>query len=117
MMCAGGSHTLQVMAVLNNHFGRMLRLDGAEVSSEKAAADLLGIKGSTFPARKALEQARRLGPDRLADMIGLLADADLDLRGAKAWPDELVVEVLVARLASRSGRAGKGGRKAGASGR
>jgi DNA polymerase-3 subunit delta len=30
--------------------------------------------------------------------IGLLAQADLDLRGAKEWPDELVMEVLVARL-------------------
>jgi len=28
----------------------------------------------------------------------LLAQADLDLRGAKEWPDELVMEVLVARL-------------------
>ncbi len=104
MMGAGGRHPLQVMGVLNNHYSRMLRLDGAEVASEKEAADLLGIKGSTFPARKALEQARRLGSDRLAEMVSLLAEADLDLRGAKAWPSELVVEVLVARLASRSRR-------------
>ncbi len=111
MMSAGGRHALQVMGVLNNHYGRMLRLDGAEVPSEKAAADLLGIKGSTFPARKALDQARRLGSDRLAEMVGLLAEADLDLRGAKAWPDELVMEVLVARLANRSARRSAGGRK------
>jgi hypothetical protein len=30
--------------------------------------------------------------------IGLLAQADLDLRGAKDWPESLVMEVLVARL-------------------
>jgi hypothetical protein len=34
--------------------------------------------------------------------VELLAQADLDLRGAKAWPDELVMEVLVARLTGRS---------------
>ena len=33
-----------------------------------------------------------------------LARADLDLRGAKAWPPELVMEVLVARLARLSRR-------------
>ena len=29
-----------------------------------------------------------------------MAKADLDLRGDKDWPDELVLEVLVARLAN-----------------
>ena len=62
--------------------------------------------GSTFPARKALSQARRLGSKGLRRSVELLAAADLDLRGAQAWPDELVVEVLVARLAvvARSSR-------------
>jgi DNA polymerase III subunit delta len=35
----------------------------------------------------------------------LLAQADLDLRGAKEWPDELVMEVLVARLSRLAGAA------------
>lgn len=102
MVGAGARHPLQVMAVLHNHYGRMLRLDGADVRGEREAAELLGMKGSTFPAKKALEQARRLGSDRVQQFIELLADADLDLRGAKAWPPELVMEVLVARLAGRS---------------
>jgi hypothetical protein len=46
-----------------------------------------------------MQQARRLGHDRIVDAISLLAAADLDLRGAKAWPEDLVLEVLVARLA------------------
>ena len=58
----------------------------------------------TFPARKALEQGRKLGTDRLRQAVHLLARADLDLRGAKAWPPELVMEVLVARLARLSRR-------------
>jgi DNA polymerase-3 subunit delta len=80
----------------------MLRLDGAEVAGEKQAAELLGMKGSTFPAKKALGQARRLGHERIVRAIDLLAEADLDLRGGKAWPDQLVLEVLVARLATMS---------------
>ncbi len=104
LMEGGERHGLQIMATLHSHYSRMLALDGAAVRDERAAAQVLGIKGSTYPAKKALEQGRRLGSARLAEFIGLLAQADLDLRGAKAWPDELVMEVLVARLASRSRR-------------
>jgi len=95
----GGRHALQIMATLQNHYGRMLMLDGAEVTGEKDAARVLGLKGSTFPARKALTQARKLGHDGVVRAVDLLAGADLDLRGGKAWPDDLVLEVLVARLA------------------
>ena len=102
-LLGGGSwHPLQVMATLSNHYLRMLALDGAGIGDEKAAAELLGLKGSTFPARKALGQTRRLGHERVVRAIDLLAEADLDLRGGKAWPDHLVLEVLVARLATMS---------------
>jgi DNA polymerase-3 subunit delta len=80
----------------------MLMLDGAPVAGEKDAAKLLGLKGSTFPARKALNQVRKLGHDRLVRALDLLAGADLDLRGGKVWPEQLVMEVLVARLARLS---------------
>jgi DNA polymerase-3 subunit delta len=99
MTAGGGRHALQIMATLQNHYGRMLALDGAAVGGERDAAALLGLRGSTFPARKALSQSRRLGHDRVVRAIDLLATADLDLRGGKAWPDDLVLEVLVARLA------------------
>jgi DNA polymerase III subunit delta len=92
-------HALVVLATLHNHVQRMLALDGSGVGSEKEAAELLGMKGSTFPAKKALDQGRRLGGVKVARALELLAQADVDLRGAKAWPDELVLEVLVARLA------------------
>ncbi|MCU0272805.1 MAG: hypothetical protein MUE34_06205, partial [Acidimicrobiales bacterium] len=59
---------------------------------------------STFPAKKALTTARKLGSEKIARAITLLAGADLDLRGVRAWPDELVLEVLVARLAALSRR-------------
>ena len=111
-MTGGGErHPLQVIASLNTHFARMLRLDGAGVRDEKAAAALLGMKGSTYPAKKAMEQGRRLGSERVADAIRLLATADVDLRGATAIPGETVLEVLVARLARLSGSARGGARR------
>jgi DNA polymerase-3 subunit delta len=99
MLDGGGRHPLVVMATLHGHYARMLQLDGAAVGGERDAAQILSLKGSTFPARKALQQTRRLGHERIVDAISLLAAADLDLRGAKAWPEDLVLEVLVARLA------------------
>jgi DNA polymerase-3 subunit delta len=99
MLDGGDRHPLVVMATLHGHYARMLQLDGAPVTGEKEAAQRLGIRGSTFPARKALQQARRLGHDRIVAAMSLLAGADLDLRGGKAWPEALVLEVLVARLA------------------
>ncbi|HYI61388.1 MAG TPA: hypothetical protein VEW93_06240 [Acidimicrobiales bacterium] len=101
MLHGGERHALQVMATLHGHYAKMLRLDGAGARSEKEAAEVLGLKGSTFPAKKALSQSRALGPDGIRRAVGLLADADLALRGTQGWPDELVLEVLVARLARR----------------
>lgn len=112
-MLGAGRHPLQITATLHGHYGRMLRLDGSGAANESQAAAALGItKGSTYPARKALEQTRVLGPQRIHEFITLLARADLDLRGARAWPAELTVEVLVARLASRTpSRSGGGTRR------
>jgi DNA polymerase-3 subunit delta len=97
MMRAGERHPLQVMAILHTHYTKLLTLDGANANDESAAAAVLGIKPG-FPAKKALDQYRNLGNSGVVRAIGLLAQADLDLRGAKEWPDELVMEVLVARL-------------------
>jgi DNA polymerase-3 subunit delta len=94
------------MATLHSHYARMLRLDGAGARSEKEAAEVLGLRGSTFPAKKALNGARALGSPGVRRAITLLAESDLALRGAQAWSNELVMEVLVARLA-RSRRRGR----------
>jgi DNA polymerase-3 subunit delta len=97
MMDAGGRHPLQIMASLQRHYGGMLRLDGAEVRTGDDAAAIL--KMSPFPAKKVLEQSRRLGHERIARAIDVIAQADNELRGRLGWPDTLVMEVLVARLA------------------
>ena len=93
----GGRHPLQLMAILHGHYGRLARLDGLDVRSDDDAAAALGIKPG-FPAKKALQQYRRLGGAGVQRAIGLLAAADLDLRGAKDLDDDVVMEVLVARL-------------------
>lgn len=98
LLHAGDRHPLVVMATLHRHYGAMLRLDGAGARTDAEAAALLGLKGSSYPAKKALLQCRRLGPAGVRRAIRLLAEADVDLRGAKSWPEELVMEVLVARL-------------------
>lgn len=103
MINGGDRHPLQVMVTITTHVQRMVRLDGSGVRDERAAADLLGMKGSTFPAKKALAQAQRLGSDRISRALDLLAEADADLRGRTAIPGEAVLEVLVARLARLSG--------------
>ncbi|MGI9079555.1 MAG: DNA polymerase III subunit delta [Acidimicrobiales bacterium] len=95
---AGGRHPLVVTATLHTHYARMLRLDGAGITDEKSAAAALAMTGSTFPAKKALTQCRRLGHQGVARAITLLAGADLALKGALDWPPEAVLEVLVARL-------------------
>jgi DNA polymerase-3 subunit delta len=97
MMRAGERHPLQIMAILHTQYTKLLTLDGANAHDESSAAAVLGIKPG-FPAKKALDQYRKLGNAGVVRAIGLLAQADLDLRGAKEWPDELVMEVLVARL-------------------
>lgn len=102
MTVGGDRHPLQTMATLHTHYQRALKLDGAAATDEKAAAAVLGMNGSTFPARKALNLSRRLGPDRTHRAVGLLAEADLALRGASALPAETVMTVLVARLARLS---------------
>lgn len=98
MMGAGERHPLAILATLQTHYGRMMQLDGAQVGGEKDAAALLGMKGSTFPAKKAMQQGRTMGRDRIRDAMSLIAKADLDLRGRVAVEGNTQMEVLVARL-------------------
>ena len=100
MLDAGGLVPVQVLATLHGHFANMLALDGDDVGSERDAATLLGT--APFVAKKALEQSRRLGSARIAEAINLIAAADLDVRGASGLNAEVVVEILVARLARQT---------------
>ncbi len=96
----GQRHPLVVLAILHRHVQSLLRVDGGSIRTEAAAAAAMGIpKGrSTYPAKKALRSAQQWGSANIAEGIGLLADAEVDLKGASAWPGEAVLEVLVGRL-------------------
>jgi len=100
MLDAGGLVPIQVLATLHGHFANMLALDGDDIGGERDAAALLGT--APFVAKKALEQSRRLGSARIAEAINLIAAADLDVRGASGLNAEVVIEILVARLARQT---------------
>lgn len=102
MTRGGERHALQLMATLQSHYQKALALDGAAYRTEQEAAALLGMKGSTFPAKKAMRLSRSLGSEGIAKAVHLLAEADIDLRGGTAVPADAVLEVLVARLARLS---------------
>ena len=97
MIHGGDRHPLQIMAILHQHYVRLARLDGVDARSEQDAAAAIGIKPG-FPARKALDNYRRLGGGGVRRAIALLAAADADLRGATDLEPEMVMEILVARL-------------------
>ena len=96
MLDGGQRHPMAVLSTLSRHVLALVRLDGAGVRSDAEAAALIGT--APFPARKALAQSRKLGSESISRAIRLVAQADLDLRGASEWPPALVLEVLVARL-------------------
>ena len=100
MLDAGGLVPVQVLATLHSHFSNMLALDGDDVSNDRDAAAVLGT--APFVAKKALEQSRRLGSSRIAEAVNLIAAADLDVRGASGMGADVVVEILVARLARQT---------------
>ncbi|MDH2902744.1 MAG: hypothetical protein PXZ08_02175 [Actinomycetota bacterium] len=102
---------VQIIYLLQRYYLRMARLEGSEVGSAEEAAQLLAM--NPFGAKKLLAMANRLGAERIADAIHLIAQADVDLKGGVSYggknlntdqdPTELtVIEVLVARLARLS---------------
>jgi DNA polymerase-3 subunit delta len=95
-------HPMQIMASLAGHYRRLLQLDSPDVVTKEQAASVLG--GSPGAARFRLEAAKRLGTDGLREAMRLLANAELDLRGASGLDERTVIEVLIARLAALSRR-------------
>jgi DNA polymerase-3 subunit delta len=101
MMNDGDSKQFLILALLSNRYAQMMKIDGRGVRSAADAVTILG--GKEFTAKKVLEQYQRLGSAGISRAISLLATADVDLRGGKDWEPELVMEVLVARLARLGG--------------
>jgi DNA polymerase III subunit delta len=105
-------HPLQVLGMLHSYYRRVSRLDDPDVRGPRDAVAALEGRVKEYPARKALDAARALGPDGVREAYDYLFAADLDLKGARAIPEDAVMEVLVARLAALSNRArGRAGRR------
>jgi len=121
LLGGGDRHPLEVFAILRTYVQTRLRIDSPNIGTEKQAAEAMGIGAgrSTYPAKKALAAAQRWGPAGVASAVSLVADAEVDLKGASAWPAEAVLEVLVSRLCRLAGRPGgarRGARAAAGSG-
>lgn len=97
MMHAGERHPLQILAQLHNHYTRLARLDGEDLSTKESIEAAAGVKG--FPAQKAFTTYRTLGHDGVRRAFDLLATADSDLRGGTGLDEDVVMDVLIARLA------------------
>ena len=95
-----GAVPMQVIGSLNNHYTRIMKLEGAGAGSKEDAAALLG-GGSPFMAGKALNNARRLGRAGVKRAMQLLANADADMKGVSGLDNRCVVEILVGRLAGQ----------------
>lgn len=102
---------VQIIFVLQRYYLRMARLEGANVSNSEQAAQLLAM--NPFGAKKLLSMAGRMGAERVSDAVHLIAQADLDLKGAVSYGGKdlesdrdltelTVIEILVARLARLS---------------
>jgi DNA polymerase-3 subunit delta len=111
MLDSKGRAGVQIIFMLQRYYLRMARLEGAQVASAEEAAQLLGM--NPFGAKKLLAMANRMGSERIADAIHLIANADVDLKGGVSYggkdlntdqdvTDLTVIEVLVARLARLS---------------
>ncbi|NDD96427.1 MAG: DNA polymerase III subunit delta [Actinobacteria bacterium] len=107
MMTAGERHPLQIMAQLHTHFARLAKLDGPSPQSVNDVMALLNVK--SYPAEKALKAYRNLGSAGVRRAFELLAAADRDLRGGTGLENDVVMDVLVARLAKLTSP--RGGRR------
>ncbi|MFZ9795906.1 MAG: DNA polymerase III subunit delta [Ilumatobacteraceae bacterium] len=97
MLRSGEFHPFQVMSLLHNHYVKALRLDGSGAADPVQAMALINSR-SDFQGRKYLELSRALGSTKVTDAVHLLARADRALRGGTGLENEVVLEVLVARL-------------------
>jgi len=93
-------HPLQLLGMLHGHYRRLLTLDDPAIRNSQDAAAALGGRANPRSAGFRLRQARALGSGGLRRAFDLLAQADIDLKGARAIPQDVVVELLVARLAA-----------------
>ena len=97
MLRSGEFHPFQIMSLLQNHYTKALRLDGSGASDPAQAMALIGSR-SDYQGRKYLELSRALGSKKMFDAVQLLARSDRALRGGTGLENEVVLEIMIARL-------------------
>lgn len=95
---AGENH-IAILYFLINHYLRISLLDGAGYSNSDQAAKDLGI--SAYPAKLALQESQKLGTQKIQRIIKLLAKADKDMKGGSGLEPEVILEILIARIAQQ----------------
>ncbi len=106
-------HPLQVLGILAGRYRKLARLDTDSVNTVDDAHRIWGGK-SSYPAKKALEATRALGPEGLERAFAELHRADVGIKGATGLPEGAVLEIAVARLANLHRGGGRGSSGAGA---
>ena len=102
LLASDDNEPIKALFMLARHYEQLLRLDGAEVAGEADIVAALKLPANQkFKAKKIAAQCRSMGSEKIARCIRFIADADLDLRGRSGLEPEIVLEVLVARLASQ----------------
>lgn len=100
MIESEGRVPVQVVGIFQRHYLRLSQLHNSGAATTNAVMGLLGIK--EYPAKKLLGTFNALGSDRVAQAVHLVAQADIDLKGATALDPEITLEILVARLSRLS---------------
>jgi DNA polymerase-3 subunit delta len=98
---AGERKPLELLGLLRSHYLKLALLDGLDLSDLANVQQALEVK--EFAAEKALKAYRNLTGAGVRRAFELLAAADLDLRGSTGLDEEVVMDVLVARLAKLTG--------------
>ena len=94
-----GEHPIAILYFLINHYSRIARLDGAGFTNSADVAKEL--KMSAYPAKLALEESKKLGFIKIKRIMEMLGKADEDLKGGTGLDQELVLEILIARIAQQ----------------
>lgn len=98
--CWANERPVTIAMTLKGHLEKMFRLSSAGITDEKVGAEFLrGKSRSTYPAKKAIQLARRYR-GAVEPLLMLATQADAALRGGRGSgvPDRIILEVLIARM-------------------
>ncbi len=98
-----GEDPLPLLGALTNHFRRLLRARRHADRGAAAVGDVLGMPG--WRAERMTKQARSYSEDELVDAIGVLAAADVEMKGGDLPPQAALERALVQIVLGRNAEA------------